>query len=647
MESQGAMVSFLLGLPSELVGQILGYRNISHMVISLWKTGSNAMRSRLIQSVTSLSLQADEMPTKPEVLLPACLVSLISLRHLDIYIPDKAIINHHHMVKTLQHLNPGLETLHLNCRGESEYFRPQLAREQVIARQKVSYNMPMPIGAMLPASGGDSDSEEDDYDDYHDFDSDSRSDSEDDDSGCDSDRSSHSGPEKGEIIEKSIDFGHIDLSLTFPKLETLFLNQLMDYAEATDIAFPESLTSLTLPPPSSKLLVAWASALPRSLMSLCILFPVEQAGKQFFDTLPSSITELIVSTRSENCMHIPSSITQYSSYIDSWNPEIAANFPAKKIADLNIHSLLTTYDWRALPSTLTKLYVGCRFSAEKLRLLPRQLTDLSCEFFTDTVAPNDFPPHLKNMKLKTSNYNELRTAPAAAVIAFSSALPRSMTSLNSLAIAPKYAQFYAQLPPSLTTLTFGDIYDIESDGFSLPPNLQTIAFGAYSRYEEEEGMDTCLEDRDAWTLEDSLAASSGTIPSMDPEYVMRPFPYHMLPKSLTSFTNTTRPTPISALRFLPLLNQLTLKKLVLDAKYDPHDQDLIAKANNMRQFGELARRRVTIASEPLTQVRDVLDLLPRSLVNLSINSSENIPKISIQQWMERFPSLDVRNMKKI
>lgn len=452
----------------------------------------------------------------------------------------------------------------------------------------------------------------------------------------------------------------IDFPRQFPSLSTLSVS-----SDAPSIAclkaLPSSLTSFRFsryPDTEQVDLSAWLRALPRGLKTLGKtdhrFGSYDPLSSAHLADMPPHLTDLDLEFREVMGWEgWPKSLTRVASCSDQsslGSAHYAKCLPrcleTLALSGLSIDFVIREEAIRHLPPTLLALTLPDptsnkvepavirfqSFTSQLLRLLPRTLTMLKCYLELDGLQLGDFPPGLTEMHL----YTKENLPPN-----FGSLLPTSLRSLKlPYILCPPDNSFYAQLPRALTDLHL-HVDDID-EIIDFPPNLRSLMLGdEYLRYSPGHGnCSTYLNDGDA-TLTPAPLDPSTPIPSartnvMLPYSIKRPFPFHLLPHTLTSFTYNDRPFPASALRFLPQLRKLFALELIRDPRFDPRDAELVAQVNK-------ARSKVNVenpsAALPMLTVVGIFDLLPRGIEESWIARSGELNDTPKELWILNYPAL--------
>lgn len=617
--------NLFLDLPPDILGQILAYNSVSYMSIRLWQTGSPALQSLLRRCVDSVSLTArkrSQMTSEHRIpymaRLPACLVQFARNRSFAITVPESRGLENLHL---LLDLSPSLERLKMTLPNGLYTLKtstgPHRSSDSIEGLEGSEHQAHRAHGtgdaneaveaahnrrSILSFFGSSSDSKSDLF-------------------------------PSAEAIE-------LDIASKFPKLLSLELRSCSISASPIsldpDTIFPAGLTELECAIPEDSLgLERFASQLPRSLTELRSLDLAMDLPASFYAALPSLTTlEPRVYEVSLKALEVlPRSLTRLGFPFSNWNSKVAHALPPGITRLVFDFSDTPSRELKYVPPSVTYLKIFTESgSSLPVRSLPRQLTSLVTNVGHQNLSPGDFPPLLTDLRLNIDSVVD---------VALVAMLPRCLKTLEFNCNTPPDALFFSQLPQGLTHLELTRFGDIESDKpLSLPSGLRKAVFTGFSEFEELSASGKHhLRDLDAWTKQDTLDVDQGlTKPPHPSEGLLRPFPYHILPQGLTEFKFESRPTPVSALKFFPSLILLHLKELVLDARFDPSNPMLLARANELRLFGKTNKIRAELASKPLTQA-GILDLLPLSLVQLSVLRPLNLPPIDSAEW-QRFSSLE-------
>lgn len=622
MSAAGNERNLLLGLPGDLLSRILTFKANFPTLLLLWLTGSKALQARLRRWTKKVDINTvGEREITRRATLPACLTEFSHLEALKLCAYNVEL----GFAGVLKKMNPGLKSLNFELPLGHNIFKP---REPLSAPRPEGEESQVDVEAHTAYEGG-----------------------------IDASRGGRGRQENGReqrgqnvvavgrggggrgfrerrgvsrpvfatLSENSL----VDLSETFPHLETFKLSFYHANEEANcgcDLRFPASLLTLrgSLPQEEGRLL-NFVAHLPRGMTSLDGNDEPAELSLELCAVLPPSLTFLDCSIQSKESVDalraLPSSLTSFgclrSGTLRTWNQGLAQAIPPM-LRELVIMFEGPKEELKHFPTHLTHLELwDTLITAVELRALPRGITQLSCCLSSEgqKYLSQDFPPQLIDLNLLPSASDEQAKALNDVVTLFPASL-RQLTLNDDID-----SGIYNLLPRGLQELNLRrHSGNVDPERFSLPPRLQHLTIGRLHNYgRRSPPSEGRLKDMDAWTKEDSLGIASGliTLP-FAPEEILPPFPYHLLPRTLTYLSHETRPTPISALQHLPLLTTLYLLDLVEDAQFDPNDPILVAKANELRLFGQTITRRAELASSPLTSV-SAEDLLPKSLKRVSIH----------------------------
>lgn len=407
----GVMTS-LASLPSELVGQILGFSDSSHCTIELWKCGCHLLQLKIAQGVTFIDLQNLRSVAFRRV--PTFLRKLRSLRGLRIDCGPHPLQMVAEFKRTLRLLSQRLESLELTFQNATQLFK-----------------------SMQPIK---------------------------------SDSSDHPS-ETDKITTPKIRDDLLDFATHYPRLHTLktsayfkpsalsslpntitslWVNVLNIKDESSAPTFSPELQSLTL---GSFLEPTWAfkSTSQGNLKEICILNPIyDDSG--IVSPLPPNYTDCLAKTLTN---------------IKSHSLPLIPGLPPL-LQSLSLHSASSSLDFTLLPKNLTSLviprFVHYFMLAPAVRLLPRTLTHLQTPLRLIGVREGDLPPSLVSLEAHFDN----------PTCFYADLLPPSLRSLSlSFDYEPTESDYISKLPPLLTLLDvpFGLI---TSDKFVPPPMLKTL-----------------------------------------------------------------------------------------------------------------------------------------------------------------------------
>ena len=635
--------NLLLDIPGELLRHILGLYDAQPMVRVLWMTGSKTLHTRMRRWTSAVRVEAEGKVRTfvgrsgvQTVTLPACFAELSQLESLTVFTDNELVENIViDYADVLKNLNPGLKRLDLTLPLNHNVFKQRVPPPAPEARKE----------------DGNGHNEEDGNGDggYGRHGGAGRRERANKSQGVRNRDGSGAQGRSGSLIGSTapkVEESLIDLSATFPHLEFFGLslgpNPDSDETPNCDPCLPPGLISLRCDfPTENERLLDCISHLPTGLTELDYAFDPPNLTATLLSMLPQSIAFLgmgYIVNSVEAFEALPRSTTSLGGATYTWDDAIARATPPL-MRKLELYLYEHTSPLNNLPPMLTSLRIlSKRLSAADVQLLPRTITKLRCTLTLteQTTAIMEFPPNLKKLSLRPAQDEDPKKK-RTELNELARLLPRTLETLQLFYYVPD-SQFYGLLPKGLKTIfTTANTSEVDPNRFSLPPRLTSLTLGGTLRRDEKNKNSERLKDMDAWTKQDSLDVNSGLLINPHaPEDILKPFPYHILPRTLIRFSYTQRPTPISSLQFLPLLLELSVLEFVEDAKYDPVDSVLVSKANELRQFGESLSTRSQLALNPLTRVC-ALDLLPRSLTSLGISFPD--PNVDENEWQQRFPSL--------
>ena len=441
-------------------------------------------------------------------------------------------------------------------------------------------------------------------------------------------------------------------------------------------SLPSSLTHLTVDFVTDT--EAWASALPRQLLVLeCrasqegLSFPPD-----FLKALPPSITHLDTPipsgcwTYARECM--PSSITRLGQDVDHpLDIVLTSNLPpllehlrlngAPTLSKEPIESAIMQ-----LPKTLTHFECTERaftFTPSLLRLLPRGITQLACYADIKDLLSGDLPNDLKRWDLEV--FVEGKTKPNWTAIpepslaspldgSFALALPRTLQVLKvPFSCLSEDGKFFSGLPQGLLEFS-GQNSNTDPSELVFPPHLTSLKLGRDVLPIPRERGESFIYpgDMDGPVAKKISPQKKDKTEHPIPDYshlpIKKPFPLHLLPRSLTFLLYNHRPMPISALSSLPNLANLYVLDMVEDALFDAKNPQLVSLANKRRTEAlEAAKTKAILnrldtqsldlqLASPLTHV-GAFDLIPRSIRALWVLIPRDLLDHNEDDWRLHYP----------
>lgn len=538
----------------DILSQILAYKCVSHKVVDLWNCGSRSLQSALTRSVTIVELSNGKEFV--QMGLPFCLSFLRSLRFLSIDRRShqtsqypQLLTKRHSVVHVLKNLSTTLEELHLNFADSSSLCIPFCEPSVTSLFESTDAISPTQVA----------------------------------------DPFEHS----------------VDLASSYPNLKTLILDTRGEN-DPRDIQYlPRCLTSLSVglntQYPHIK---EFGAALPPSLTFFYPFFWKEINDSSFFDSLPSSITEI--------------DFSYSNSTEDTLGFAYKANLPNLTKVEMGYDAFLEPSSFLAsLPPLLSYLPVGCTDidPTKWLEKIPASVTHMGCDKksfspFASRHLPL-FPPAISTIGWNIT-LDDLK----------SGELPASLTSLRGVSIAPQIgAQFVSFLPPFLVSLRLELLSATLSADFfrALPHTLGSFRL-----------LCDVIEEIP------SLPPRLGTLKIKTEQPITGAI--HPLPESITQLSWNVAESPFTHLLFFPRrLKTLKLETFTYPASFDPSDPLLVARAQDLNEVGRKDGFLIDTETHILQPSSEkievgVLDLLPRTLTYLRFGRYVEVSMVEVSEW---------------
>lgn len=455
--------------PSSVLAQILSYEDISFMIFTLLKAGDSILSSKLVSSLTYVSLRSAKSSPKT---LPSLLFQLPHLRDVELYSDSNILDRLFDWHLNLQKLPRDLQSLKISSSDAFSAIMNYAPESTGMSLNRISTQYPRGKSCL------------------------------------------------------------IDLGTLFPQLHTLKLLNFEEEISPADLAaLPSTLTSLTLP--EVYINATSISYLPESLTCIdaTVILTGEEAGSEGSKPVPQGlkyIRDVWYDTNSmESCFDWLPETTEIGRFVSqTWDPLLAhvVHFPIHTLHFPNTGAVNSFDDTlQLLPSTLKALYLGLGGNAQfgdQLCKLPSSLDSIEMLgtidiHWSDIRAYNKaelaknrafsfWPSTLKTLWLPDSQIavsdldllpktlqslkillmRELKQSPADSLIIKANKFPSSLTDLHIFMKRSKGKfQIISRFSSKLQKLTIGDeetplVTDRQTIESTLPSSLKALSLPA-------------------------------------------------------------------------------------------------------------------------------------------------------------------------
>lgn len=549
----------LTSLTPDLLDRILAFGCVSYASLPLWLCGSKALQRTLASGVTKVVL----VNTRPLSIcrVPRYLEELPHLRELKVHRKSGHVLYPLEASKTIQRLNPGLQSLRLDFAGS----------HQVLAEQP------------------------------HD--------------------QSHGSTEQQWTLKSA-----------FPLLHTLELLSKRDWTVTELESLPPHLTSLSTgcPDDQDKYKV-FMRALPHSLVELFLPESPYLPMKELLELVPHQSWQVLAVNRSaepsvywnthnepEEPYTLPPTLTTTDGFETPLNPSVA--FVNALPSSLTTYSKLTAHLLSHSFGHLTSLtslglsgHSAPHMDAATIRTLPPCLKKVSMVAQLENLSMADWPRDLVHLKLTvTERHFPVEILPPGLTYLYVQ-MKRATVPMRSIALLPR-------------TLTYLHLDCTEmTEKVDFPPNLRTLnlLYGGIlkePKWVDIEPFDSFIAHRRPFDISDPLHIL---------EMPVRPkvttcFPFHKLPKSITSLQLPCM-IPASQLKHLPpRLKRLSVTDILEDADFDSTSAENVVCMHEVFCIGRTDAEGVDKSWFDLSPEASLeaspASLLPRSLTSLDFFS---------------------------
>ena len=568
-------------LPGDTLALILGQKDLSAAILSLWLTGNRVLQHKLAYGVQSIHLKDTATRTRSQ--LPKFLENLPALRELTINRDYATLLGSHSAWKTVQCLPSCLVTLRLLFQDSNLSVNFARAKDS----SSEAYDQPPSIGDLPPSSW--------------------------------------------------------TLKSAFPQLTTLEIGGNFDESivDAFD-ALPDSLTSLAL---HGSAVNYYVVHMPRQLLRLKLVMPLQMPPIDFFLELPPNLVSLQFYTPpirfqgntppkrdwlAEVWRNLPKTIQQFHAVYEFLPNDLATLLPhSLTTLNLDAKAVLTDINLSKIAPNLVNFFCG-DYPTSMVNSLPRSLKTMTANLSGDSLNLSDWPPSLTKLTLM---HHEKTFSPRI--------LPPTLLHLH----LPKYswrteASAIALMPRGLISLSLR-LAPLTTNDIDFPPNLTELYITGETvcllvekilRVEGEEDYDESDEDESSQghtlvKLEDYKCLVPGI-------KVLKCFPIEAIPRSVTNLTLQAL-IPASTLKHLPPhLTDLQVEDIFEDDDFDPCSQ---IEINRMRANFAIGQSECVLESIDYTQLThaSVAALLPRTLKKLS--TRQDLLGLTMKDW-SHFPT---------
>lgn len=561
------METSLASLTSNILDAILSLDGMSSCALRLWMSGSSNLRYKLATGLTRIHLANPQRFSTNR--WPSILANLRALRELSIDRDYYTLLRHNQIGSEVQKLSPTLRKLKLRILESRNILTPSVHSQL----EALSINK--------------------------------------------------SEAKEGELRKTLWTF-----KAAFPHLESLDLHSKEKWLERDFELLPPSLTHLNLRHlPKVTDIGKFASLIPRQLLSLNVANYVLNAS--FWVNLPPNLTALKVEcalrdhdgvSYADIAKGLPRTLTSITLPFGHFSPAELALLPPS-LTEIDTYERTSS---SSASETTLDLDVGRHFpnlrafhtsvlSPTLLRSLPSGITSIQAHVNDDTIKPEHWPSSLVSLEIRDAASN------------FSlSILPPGLTEFAILYEFELDLASVSLLPRSLRTLECHN--GLLRDKADFPPTLTTLSFArcenALSRwlvFEEAAVARPSMPEEDEEAAEDREPdlESAAYRETLNGRKVLRCFPFHCLPQSLTELKAELF-LPASKLKHLPRrLKLLNIDDIFEDADFHP---DSAEELDAMRSIFDVGRREGFEENFDWTQLKQasILLLLPRTLKSLSL-----------------------------
>lgn len=599
------MTSKLFNLDPTIIGQILSYNDTSHCSLPLWLTGNGAIHKSLCKGVYFVELCNERQFDL--CFIPKYLTNLRSLRHLIIDRCDNSfyrdVYDHERCVSIIQALPKTMESIILRFRHSTSIF----------------------------------------------------------------------------FQEKGTSTPFVDVRSTFPTLKRLHLDMTTYWIPHNFLWLPASVTDLhILLPKELDAVLPLIQAIPPSMEALTLHsrhHDFEYLPAALWANLPPQLTRLHITAYiryttdglpSSNLASLPRNLTNLeidqigrfhqglraisgeSTYdtdpmvpnfpVMDWKTTSSADMP-QFISSLSITSFVDkkiATSLSTLSTHLKSLVLPYRelIDVKILRILPRRLTFLSASFSgLSDLKDGDFPSTLRRLHTHTRKGDPFESSKVRALLP-----PLIEFSININ--TPTSIKTINNLPKTVKSLSFGiDAYDGE---FEFPPQLTTLTL--MSSPSIVLGIPS---PKDQPKLKKTTQGWSGAQSAPDlarGSVVYNCIRIDQVPIAVTTLLLQRVCIPSSQLVHLPPhLTRLQIDYIARDDLFDPTSSECLAKARYLLQLegGEDKNYNFCLSESDTVPAVTILDLLPRALTKLSLDTAENLTDIACSRLPKNLVELSL------
>ena len=564
------MQAQIYSLPSELIGQILGYDVTSYLSIALWLTGNRALQRKLSTSVDYIELRNGSQ--FDVCFMPKLLPNLRSLRHLIIHRAafdlNHHLFDHPRTVSVLRELPEAMESIILRFRDSSLLFFPS----EDSSSPHISVNEKFPQLKRLHL-----------------------------------DMTNEWTPSHLHQLPSTI----TDLQIVLPEHP--------DAIQEVMTALPPQLLSLSMLSIKPDRFGSFLKLLPPNLVNLMLIdvqYPSSIVDSDFSE-LPRSLVHL--RTCYFHCPPDGRSVIDSDSMYNSPSLSLPSIHDPRTVSlppNFSGVSIVPEADLQSLPPHIQSLELHKPIpTAQYIRYLPRRLTSLT----TGVAAignwkASDFPSALASLTITRDLDLSLTSSPHFAF------LPLTKLSIFQYEIPMAHV---ANFPPTLLSLQIV-LQDLD-DSIQFPNNLTHLTIsGTYlGLYGVLDANGALVPGRESLTPDWTRTYPQ---PSSD-QIVTETFRLAQLRncRVMKTLSISNMPIPMGDLVYLPdELTQLNLSFLVPDLLFDSTSPAAIARVMHLLDIAHETEKR---DFWPLGQKQQVTlcHLMPRSMIHLSLHGDLALP----------------------